>query len=186
MGVHIIGAYQTRFGELWDESLSSLMLEAATGALKDAGLQPEDIGYVVVGSMIAESVVGQGNLGTLMGDLLKIQRPAIRVEGACASGGVAAATAFDVIKAERAENVLVVGVEKMTNLPAPQLATYLMQAASAEIDAPCGLTFPGNFGLVARHYLETYDISDDLLAAASVKAHCNAVDCDVHTFVDAA
>ncbi len=176
MNVYIRGAAQTKFGKLLDKSISDLLHEASVAALKDAHLDVSKIDYVVVTSMIAESVTNQGSLGTLVNDILGLNVPAIRVEGACASGGVGIATAYDIVKARRAKNVLVVGVEKMTSLPAPVVSSYLMHAADKERDYDCGLTFPGIFGLVARSYLEKYGVHQKRFSYPSIKRHKLAFD----------
>ena len=86
--VAIVGSGMTRFGELWESSLRDLFVEAATGALKSAGVDTVDSIYV--GNMSGGQFVGQEHLGPLMADHLGMAGvAAARVESACASGGIA-------------------------------------------------------------------------------------------------
>jgi acetyl-CoA C-acetyltransferase len=54
--VAIVGAGMTRFGELWDQGLRDLFVEAASGALSDAGADRIDSLYV--GCMSGGQFVG--------------------------------------------------------------------------------------------------------------------------------
>lgn len=91
--VAIVGAGMTRFGELWGSSLRDLFVEAAVGALEEAGVDRVDSVYV--GNMSSGQFVGQEHLGPLMVDHLGMSGvAAARVESACASGGVALRQAF--------------------------------------------------------------------------------------------
>ncbi|MCK5019087.1 MAG: hypothetical protein KAS32_18650, partial [Candidatus Peribacteraceae bacterium] len=69
----------------------------------------------------------------------------------------------------------VVGVEKMTDLPAEEIAQGLMGAADAEKDMPSGLTFPGIFGLIASKYMYDYGLKREDLNLVSSTHHKNAV-----------
>ena len=86
--VAIVAAGMTRFGELWGASLRDLFVEAAREALTNAGAEHLDAIYV--GNMSAGQFVGQEHLGPLLADHLGMAGvQAIRVESACASGGLA-------------------------------------------------------------------------------------------------
>jgi len=112
--VFVTGVYQTKFGELWDKSLEDLIIEAGEGAMKEAGVKGKDIDLVVVGNKLGGKISGQDHLGCLAGELLNIGQ-GIRIESACASGGVAVHQGIQAIRAGKAKKVLVIGVEKMTD-----------------------------------------------------------------------
>ena len=172
--ISLIGAGQTRFGEHWDKSIRNLMAEAVEGAIEDAQCTALDIDMVVVANMLGEATNDQAHLGAMASSLLPHQPPALRAEAACASGAVALHTACAILESGKAQTVLVVGVEKMTDVPGSIIARALMGAADAEKDAPCGLTFPGIFGLVANRYMHEYNLSRERLNTVSAVHHKNA------------
>lgn len=174
MKLEILGVYQTKFGELWDKSLTDLMTEAAAGAVKDAGVAFKDIEAVYVGSMLAPLVAGQNHLGALVAEVLGIKVPVTGVEAACASGGVAMRQAALAMESGRYKNVLVIGVEKMTDVGSQEIAEALMGAASSEAERKSGITFPGLYALMARAYLNKYKLEAKDLASIAVKNHGHA------------
>ena len=173
--IYITGTGQTRFGEHWDQSITDLLREAIDAAIADAGCTSLDIDAIVVANMLGEVCNGQAHLGALASGLLPHHPPALRAEAACASGSVAVHTACALLESGKANTVLVVGVEKMTDVSPEVIAAGLMGAADAEKDAPSGLTFPGIFGLIANRYMHEYNVSRARLNAVSVRHHKNAV-----------
>lgn len=168
--ITILGAYQTKFGELWDRSLEDLMVEAGEGAIKEAKINRQKIDLVIVANMLAE----QNHLGALATQLLSLGNiPAFRVEAACASGGIALHQAVVAIKAGVAKNVLVIGAEKMTDKPSGEIAAALMAAAS-EAERLAGLTFVGLYALMARVYFDKFGLNKNDLAFVAVKNHRHA------------
>src|SRR3989338_4968511 len=168
--ISVIGAYQTKFGELWDKSLEDLIKEAGNGAIDDAHLKKTQIDLVIVANMLAE----QNHLGALAVQLLGLGSvPGLRVEAACASGGVALYQAVTAIKAGEAENVLVIGAEKMTDKSNREIAAALMGAAS-EAERQAGLTFVGLYALMARVYFDKFRATKNDLAYVAIKNHRHA------------
>jgi acetyl-CoA C-acetyltransferase len=173
--VSLVGTGQTRFGEWWNKSLKDLMQEAVTAALENSGLDAEEIDLVIVGNMLGEVASDQAHLGSLASSLLPHRPPSLRVESACGSGGMAIATACAFLESHRAETVLVIGAEKMTDVSADKISEGLMGAADSESDRPSGLTFPGIFGLVANRYMHDFALSREDLSLVSAVHHRNAV-----------
>ncbi|MCG2691289.1 thiolase domain-containing protein, partial [Microgenomates group bacterium] len=172
--ITIIGVYQTKFGELWDKSLTDLILEAGEGAMKNAKIDRKKIDLILVANMLGGALEGQNHLGALAGEILGLQNvPAFLAEAACASGGVAINQAVTAIKAGAAKNVLVVGVEKMTDKNNGEVASALMGAAS-EDERLAGLTFVGLYALMARVYFDRFKASKDDLAYVAIKNHKHA------------
>jgi len=170
--IFVNGVYQTKFGELWDKSLEDLIIEAGEGAMEDAGVKGKDIDLVVVGNKLGGKLSGQDHLGCLAGELLNIDR-GIRIEAACASGGVAVHQGIGAIKAGKAEKVLVIGVEKMTDKKNGEVAEALMGAASEE-ERQASLNFAGLYGLMARKYMDKFKARRKDLGLVAVKNHENA------------
>src|SRR5258708_15382263 len=112
--VYVIGGGSTRFGELWDHSIRDLFVLASTEALRDAGADELDGMYI--GCMSSGLFVEQEHLSSLLADYLGVAPvPAVRVESACASGGMAFRSAFFEVASGASEVVLAGGVENMTH-----------------------------------------------------------------------
>ena len=103
-------------------------------------------------------------------------RPITRFENACASGSAAVHGARDFLAAGRGRFALVIGVEKMTATPGPQVGDILLKASyqKEEADIPAG--FAGVFGRIAERYFQRYGDQSDALAAIAAKNHKNGVD----------
>ncbi len=171
--VAILGISCTKFGELWNQSLTDLLAQAQLDALDDAKLLPKDLDALFVGNMCGELFSGQAHLGALATNILGIHIPGTRVEAACASGGVALSCAIQSILSEQAEVVIVSGVEKMTDVDPVYAATALMGASSFDYEHMAGATFPALFALVTRLYEERYGLLAQDRALVSVQNHNN-------------
>ena len=166
----VMGVYQTKFGELWERGLSDLLEEAGRGAMADANVEANEVDLAIVGNKLAGKVVGQDHLGALVSETLGIIAPTFRVEAACASGGVAVHQAIAAVAAGQAECVLVIGVEKMTDVTGEAITQALMGAASA-VERAAGLSFVGLYALMARAYLDEFGAGEVDLARVAVKNH---------------
>jgi acetyl-CoA C-acetyltransferase len=171
--VFILGAYQTKFGELWDKSLADLTAEAALGAIADAGIEKSRLQAAFFANKMAPEMTGQNHLGALLAEILGVNIPVTRIEAACASGGSAIREACLSINSGQYEAVLVVGAEKMTDLEMEKVAWGLMGAASDE-ERQAGLNFVGLYALMARNYFNQYGASEKDLACVAVKNHFHA------------
>ncbi|KKQ96675.1 MAG: hypothetical protein A3C27_02990 [Candidatus Levybacteria bacterium RIFCSPHIGHO2_02_FULL_39_36] len=170
MKINILGTATTEFGELWKTSPRELARVAIQGALKDAGKRPKDIDALFVGNMLAGIFGNQANLGSLFCEELGVNVPASHVEAACASGGLALHNAINSLLAGRYNTVLVLGVEKMTDSSQDEVTAGLMAAGSDE-ERQAGVTFPGIYALMAQAYMSEYNVTEEELAAVSVKNH---------------
>ena len=168
------GYGQTKFGEWWQKSLRDLIEEAMSAAITDAKISPLGIDAIVIGNMLGETLSGQAQLGAMVSAMLPHRPPALRVEAACASGSVAVHTTCALLESKRAETVLVIGAEKMTDCDPAHVAAALMGAGDAELDSPSGLTFPGIFGLIAARYMHEYGLTREDLSLVSARHHENA------------
>ena len=168
--VAIIGVGMHRFGERWEMSLRDLAFDAARRAVEDAGVDRVD--SIVTGSMSSGLFVEQEHLGTMTADLLGMGPiPASRVEAACASGGMALRAGFAEVASGLHDLVLVVGVEKMTDVGSDRATAILATAADQEYEAFHGVTFPGLSAMIARAYMHRYGATPEQLAEVAVKNH---------------
>lgn len=169
----IIGTAVTQFGELWDRSLSDLFCEAAQAAIADAGLHVEEIDAIFVANKAAGSFENQSHINALVSQCFPHFPPAMRIEAACASGGAAMLAAEYALRAGQYQTVLVVGVEKMTDVSAEETTQILSSAADAT--AQYGSTFPALYALLADAYLREHQRGPEVLAAVAVKNHKHAL-----------
>jgi acetyl-CoA acetyltransferase len=113
--VHVTGVGMTAFGRHLERSLRSLAEEAATAALKDADLAPDDIDVVFFSNAAAGITTGQEGIRgqTALRGLGLAGQPVFNVENACASGSSAFFLARTGLIAGTWRRALVVGAEKM-------------------------------------------------------------------------
>ena len=106
--VAIIGMGTSQFGELWEKSADDLIIDAATEAFEDAGVEAKDIQAAWFGTMET------GYTAQILSSALQLQYiPITRVENACATGIEAIRNACYGLIAKAYDLVLVLGVEKM-------------------------------------------------------------------------
>jgi len=173
MNVFVTGVATTKFGELWSASPRNLARQAVFGALKDAGIESKDIQALFVGNMLSGMLGGQEHLGAFFAEELGVSVPAFKIEGACASGGLAVHNAINSLLSGQYETVVVLGIEKMTDHKPEDVATALMGAGSEE-ERLAGATFPGLYAILARAHMLEYGTTEEDLAAVAVKNHFHA------------
>jgi acetyl-CoA C-acetyltransferase len=168
--VAIVGVGMIPWGELWEKPIRQIFVEAALKAIDDAGLDHVESMYI--GSMTPGLFVGQEHLASVMSDYLGAGNiPAVRVESACASGGVAVRTAYIDVASGMHDIVLAGGVEKMTDVSGGEATYALAAAADREYEAYNGVTFPGLYALIARRHMYQYGTTREQLAHVAVKNH---------------
>jgi acetyl-CoA C-acetyltransferase len=155
--------------------LADLFVEAAKEALDDAGVDKIDAIYV--GNMMSGFLQNQEHLGALMATALGREGvPTYKVEGACASGGVAVNAAVKGLLSGLEDIVLVGAVEKMSGYTTPQVTEGLMMAEDRRKVAPTGITFVGLNAMIAREYMHKYKVTHEAIAQLPVLCHQNALD----------
>ncbi len=170
----IVGWAHSRFGKLETETLESLIVRVAADAIADAGLEPQDIDAIYLGTMNAGFVRQEFPSSlVLQADPALRFKPATHVENACATGSAAIYQGINMIDARKAKRVLVVGVEKMTEVTGQQVGEILIKASyiKEEGDTPAG--FAGVFGRIAELYFQRYGDQSDALARIAAKNHRN-------------
>lgn len=174
--VAVIGVGLTKFGELWDKSFRQLIAEAGAQAILDAKIEGKDIDAMYVGSMSSGRFVGQEHIGALVADVSGFafsHIPATRVEGACASGGLAVRQGYLSIASGMNDVVIVGGIEKMNDVGGTSATETLATAADQEWEAFFGATFPGIYAMIATRHMHEYGTTKEQLAQVAVKNHAN-------------
>ncbi|ARK21627.1 MULTISPECIES: beta-ketoacyl synthase N-terminal-like domain-containing protein [Sporosarcina] len=167
--VYIEGVGMTKFGKFINKSMKQLLVEASIEALEDAGNPKVDA--VFVGNFMGGSIGNQEILGALVANELGLGYiPTAKVEGACASGGIALRQGIMGIVSGEYDTVLIAGVEKMKHASTADIT----QAINAAMDndsneKQAGLTFPGFFGVLANRYFHETDATKEHLAMIALK-----------------
>ena len=170
--VCVVGVGLSEWGEVWRLSLRDLFVDAALKAIKNSGVDHLDSMYV--GCMSGGLFVGQEHLGALLADYLGVRGiPAVRVESACASGGMAFRQAFIEVGSGISDIVLASGVEKMTDCSGDDATYALATAADQEYEVFHGATFPGLYAMMAHAHMARYGTTREMLSAVAVKNHKN-------------
>ena len=173
-GVSVVGVGRTPITAGSGKSLTQLFVEAATEAIEDAGV--DHIDSIYVGNMMSGFLQHQEHLGALMATALgKEGVPTYKVEGACASGGVAANAGVKGVLSDLEEVVLVGAVEKMSGYPTPEVTSGLMMAEDKAKVGATGVTFVGLNAMIAREYMHRYNVPHEALAEFPVLCHENAL-----------
>jgi acetyl-CoA acyltransferase len=164
------------FGEKENPTLEELLTQAINGAFEKTGVDPAAIDKGYIGNFAGELFSNQGHMGSLAvraNEKLR-GKPFTRLEGACASGGLAVAAGIDALNAGY-DVILAAGSEVQTSCSAREGAGYLARAAHWETERDIDdFTFPAMFARRAKHYKEKYGVTEEDIAHVVVKAYKNA------------
>ena len=170
----IVGWAHSPFGKLEQQDTEELIAAVAAPAMAHAGVEPKDVDGIFVG------VFNNGfNKQDFQGALVAMTNealahvPAVRMENACATGSAAIYTAMDFIESGRGRIALVVGAEKMTATPTPEVGDILLSASYRKEEADVDGGFAGLFGRIAQTYFQRYGDRSEELAMIAAKNHAN-------------
>jgi acetyl-CoA acetyltransferase len=115
--VIVAGVGMTTFGKFFDRSVRSLAEEALNEALKDASIEPKDVGMVffanAVGGVITTQEMIRGQSALHHTGLLGV--PILNVENACASSSSAVSMAKMAVASGAVDIAIAIGAEKLTH-----------------------------------------------------------------------
>ena len=180
--VAIVGMGCTKFGERWDVGHEELILEAATEAIEDAGIEMKDIQAAWVGAQFTE--VNQGVSGLPVAETLKLPYiPVTHVENMCASGSESFRGACYAVASGAYDIALAIGVEKLKDVGYGGLPDFSVNAnGKKERLIGTNNTAPGGFAMMATKYFDRYGLSPEegkrMLARVSSKSHHNGSLCE--------
>ncbi|MGD9032460.1 MAG: acetyl-CoA acetyltransferase [Desulfobacteraceae bacterium] len=174
--VAIVGMGCTKFGEHWDRSAESLVLEAFEEAISDAGIEKKDIDAAWLSTCFDEVNVGKSAI-PLAAALKLPYLPVTRVENFCASGTEAIRAASYAVASGSCDVALAVGVEKLKDIGYGGLPDFSqLRGIYNRLIFP-NQTAPGQFAMLATKYFDRYGLSPQegklTLAKISAKSHAN-------------
>lgn len=172
--VAVVGAGMITFGELFDQSYEDMIVGAYRDCLKsvDKGIDEKDIEAAWLstcqGSLIRREIVSGASLSEPLGFMLM---PVSRIENACASGSDAIRNAACAVQAGLYETVLVLGVEKMRDVPSRASLVANRGVMSHLWWHPRGATAPMVFGQMGTAHMHAYGTTREQFAKVAVKNH---------------
>jgi acetyl-CoA C-acetyltransferase len=173
--VVVTGVGQTKFGKLNDQSLSSLIYEAASKTLFDACITRSQIDALVISNLASNRFNDQQNLTALCADVLGLSGiPAFRAGASSASGAAAIQQAVMMVKSGIFDNVLVIGVELM-NQVSTDVSTSILANSTHPWEQQQGITIPALAAMLTRLNMLHNGLTREQLALVAVKNHRNAL-----------
>ncbi len=161
------GVGTSSYGRFPDQRVESLAWTAVAEAVRDAGIRPDAIDAIIVGS-----VFGPPGVATRIQRGLGIPSvPMWTVENACASGTAAYHEAVEAVRHGRFNCVLVLGVDQMSTLFSGAIVPEATDPEGAS-----SLPLPGLYALQAQRYVGEFGVTPEQLAAIAVKNKRNGMD----------
>ena len=153
-----------------------LLSEVSLDAITSSNLTVKDVQAAFIGNALGTIAEGQATVQQFaVNDMGCHNIPALRFEGACASGTIAVRDAYMWVASGFYDVVLVAGVEKATALGTPLATRCFSMAGDAKYEFPAGYTFPSAFALLAHLYASHYNMPlaklKEQMAAVSVQSH---------------
>ena len=161
------GVGTSSYGRFPDQRVESLAWTAVAEAVQDAGIRPDAIDAIIVGS-----VFGPPGVATRIQRGLGIPSvPMWTVENACASGTAAYHEAVEAVRHGRFKCVLVLGVDQMSTLFSGAIVPE-----ATDPEGAASLPLPGLYALQAQRYVGEFGVTPEQLAAIAVKNKTNGMD----------
>lgn len=170
----IVGWAHGKFGRHDGVGLETLIVDAATEAIADAGIAPADVDEIYVGHFNGGFVKQDFPSSLVLHAHPDLRfKPATRVENACATGSAAIHQGLAAVAAGKARFALCVGVEKMTELAGAAIGEVLTKASYVEEEGGENGSFVDIFARIAESYFRKYGDQTDALARIAAKNHAN-------------
>lgn len=161
--VAVLGVGQSVFGKFPERSAESLGVEAASAAIKDAGVNPREIQVAYTSRMIGAMTDSQKILKEVGVTGIEM----FNVENACSGGSTAVRGVWKDIAYGLYDVGVAIGVEAITGSP---MAGMLL-APKEDLEAELGLSMPAMFALLARRQMAECGATLEDFARVSVKNH---------------
>jgi acetyl-CoA C-acetyltransferase len=172
--VAVLGTFQTEFKTRDpDRTFPEQAQVAAAGALRDAGMTPDDVDAVVF-SLAPTYFMGVADADRWSTDyVFGAGKPMVRVHTGGATGGSAVQAAYNLVRSGLYRSVLIVGAERISETPDAQHVLNLIFDLFYERDMP--LSTNTSVGLWATGYMQRHGVTQEDLALVAVRARRNAM-----------
>ena len=165
------------YGKRTNPGLEDYITTTVNACFEQTKVPPSAVDKMWIGNFAGELFSNQGHLGAaLIGSHADLyNKPSMRVEGACASGGLAFGCALDSLQAGSSDVALVVGAEVQTTVSARVGGDYLARAShytrQRGID---DFTFPALFARRIKACMSELGYTFEDLGSLTAKAYANA------------
>ncbi|MHA1785376.1 MAG: thiolase C-terminal domain-containing protein [Candidatus Helarchaeota archaeon] len=155
--------------DLWVEAYKDLIEHLD----KQNNIQ-EEVEALYLGNFSSDLFEQQGHLAPLMAELIGLTpKPAMRVEDACVSGGVAFRLGVLAVASGFYDTVIAGGVEKMCDLTTAGVTDTLAAASDSIYEIPFGSTFPGLYANIATAHMAKFGTTEEQMHLVGIKNHNN-------------
>jgi acetyl-CoA C-acetyltransferase len=177
--VYVAGSYMSRIGKYNGRHLDALtfveLAEQVGQIFDDSPVRREDIEAVVVGSQNPFAFTHVDNVAAKIAGLLGISgAKSVLIDTASSSGASAFESAYLEVASGRYDQVLAIGIQKMTEVDTEEATRIIAGVIDAE-EAEYGLTMPACGALVAKSLMHEFKLSEEewqhLAAQWSERAH---------------
>lgn len=174
--VAVLGMSHSQFGFNLPKTQVEMFSEVAIEAITASNLTNKDIQAAFLGNCLGTIAEGQATVQQYAcNDMGCPDIPALRFEGACASGTIAVRDAFMWVASGYYDIVLVGGVEKATSMGTALATRAFSMGGDSRYEFPSGYTFPAAFALLTHLYASKYNIPltqlKEQMASVSVQSH---------------
>ncbi len=167
--VYIIDSGNTKFGR----SNQDIIKLGATAAKDIVKRFHDAIDLVIVSNSYSGEYTGNSGINSLITTALSLDEvPSLRVDNTTASGSTAILLGRSLIEAGRVNTVLIIGVEKMSEVDTRR-SSEIISSFLNPVERDAGLTLPSLAAFMARSYIREYGATRESIAMVSVKNHRN-------------
>ena len=177
----IIGVGSTTFREHWHYGLREMIRFATSNALKSANIELKEIDSLFVANCFGSTINGQNNINALCSDELGIQN-SVAISGGDAAGAYAIVQAANSILSKQNKISLVIGVEKMSDMPITDMTKIVSEVTEQEYEASTGATLASLYAMITLIHMKLYGTTNKQLSMVSIKNHSNAVENEIAQF----
>jgi acetyl-CoA C-acetyltransferase len=173
--VYIGGIGQTVVAEHWQRSWVSLAQQAAEQALAQHAVTPT-VGAVYVANALGAALGIQSDMAPVVAATLGLTGvETLSIDAGGAAGGLAIRQAMLAVAAGAHEAVLVVGVEKVSDVLDERRESALALTTDTDWEAAHGVTLTAQWAMLMRRYMHEYAVEAADFASFPVNSHANAV-----------
>lgn len=167
--VAIIGVGQSAFVRGYPGSIRELAFEAFREAMQDAGIKVADVGASIICS--APEYDKQRSPSGLIAEYLGLNpQPTFALETVCSSSSMGVRVAYSLIKSGLHDIVVVVGLQKMSEISSADSQERMGRGADIMWESPFGSMMPACYALHAQAHFAQYGSTKEDLALIRVKA----------------
>jgi acetyl-CoA C-acetyltransferase len=167
--VGIIGVGQSAFVRGYPGSIRELAFEGFRDAVKDAGIDTEEIQASIIASA-PEYDKQRSPAGVIAEYCGLVPGPTFYLETLCSSSSTALKVAYSMVAAGLHDSVAVIGFQKMSEISSAESQERMGRGADIQWESPFGTMMPAYYAMYAQAHMARYGTTPDDLARIRVKA----------------